>query len=197
MARHLSKSQFAAELGVKPSYVTKLFQQGRLVMSSCGKFVDVDASRQRIEDTKDPSKRGVADRHERERIQRDVYVPMSSGEYDEPPAGRQPAAGGSGGPDFHQARAERETSLAALAKIELDKALKSTVEREPVVRAAHAAGRLVRDSIFTLNRQMAAELATMGDAWAIERYLNDKHRGMLTEVGRIAQDDLTRMIETE
>ena len=55
----------------------------------------------------------------------------------------------------------------------------------------------MRDSILALNRQLAPELATMTDPWEIERFLNGRHRGMLTEVGRIAQDDLKALIDIE
>lgn len=186
MTQYLNKSAFATSQGWQPSYVTKLGKQGRLVLAPDGKRVDVAATLQLIGKTADPAKEGVAAHHRQQRVRRDVYVPMADGDASSP----EPS-------DYHQYKAEREKYLAGIARIEFDQLSKNTVEREPVFNAAFAAGRLVRDSIFSLNRQMAAELAAMGDAWQIERYLNDKHRGMLTEVGRIAHDDLNALIESE
>jgi len=188
MDQFLTKSAFAASQGWRPSYVTKLLQQNRLVLSPDGKRVDVAATLQLIGRTADPAKEGVAEHHHQQRVQRDVYAPLRGDSSPEPS-------------EYHKHKAEREKHLAGIARIEFDRLSGNTVEREPVSKAAFAAGRLVRDSIFALNRQLAPELATMTDPWAdpweIERFLNGRHRGMLTEVGRIAQDDLKALIDIE
>lgn len=64
-----SLSEFATILGVKPSYVTALKKDGRLVLTDDGKRVRVAESRERIEATKDPAKHGVASRHAAARAQ--------------------------------------------------------------------------------------------------------------------------------
>lgn len=184
MDQFLTKSAFAASQGWRPSYVTKLLQQNRLVLSPDGKRVDVAATLQLIGRTADPAKEGVAEHHHQQRVQRDVYAPLRGDSSAEPS-------------EYHKHKAEREKHLAGIARIEFDRLSGNTVEREPVSKAAFAAGRLVRDSIFALNRQLAPELATMTDPWEIERFLNGRHRGMLTEVGRIAQDDLKALIDIE
>lgn len=56
-----SKSAFARRLGVAPSYVTKLAQEGRLVVVD-GQ-VEVEASLARMEATKDPNRDDVRQRH--------------------------------------------------------------------------------------------------------------------------------------
>lgn len=56
------KSEFARMIGVAPSYVTKLGEQGRLVMTSDGKRVKVEESRALIEGT-EGSRSDVAQRH--------------------------------------------------------------------------------------------------------------------------------------
>jgi hypothetical protein len=184
MDQFLSKSAFAASQGWRPSYVTKLLHQKRLVLAPDGKRVDVAATLQLIGRTADPAKEGVVEHHHQQRAQRDVYMPLR-------------AEGSSEPSDYQRHKTEREKHLAGIARIEFDRLSGNTVERGPVSKAAFAAGRLVRDSIFALNRQLAPELATMTDPWAIERFLNGRHRGMLTEVGRIAQDDLDALIDIE
>lgn len=58
-----SFSEFARRQGIKPSYVTQLRKDGRLVLTDDGKHVRVAESLARIEGTRDPSKAGVAARH--------------------------------------------------------------------------------------------------------------------------------------
>lgn len=55
-------AEFARLIGCKRSYVTALRKAGRLVLDDKGR-VQVAASRERIEATRDPSKAGVAARH--------------------------------------------------------------------------------------------------------------------------------------
>jgi len=179
MDQFLTKSAFAASQGWRPSYVTKLLQQNRVVLAPDGKRVDVAATLQLIGRTADPAKEGVVEHHHQQRAQRDVYAPLRGDSSSEPS-------------EYHKHKAEREKHLAGIARIEFDRLSGNTVEREPVSKAAFAAGRLVRDSI-----QLAPELATMTDPWEIERFLNGRHRGMLTEVGRIAQDDLKALIDSK
>lgn len=184
MTQYLSKSAFAESQGWQPSYVTKLGKQGRLALAPDGKRVDVGATLALIGKTADPSKDGVREHHEKRRVQRDVYDAMDGQDSPAPS-------------DYHVHKAEREKYLAGIARIEFDKASGQTVERQPVVDAAYRCGRMMRDSIMGLNKQLAPELAAMSDAWEIERMLNDRYRGALQEVIRLSQDDLNRAMETE
>lgn len=60
-----SKSEFARRLGVAPSYVTKLKDEGRIVVVDG--HVEVEASLARMEATKDPNRDDVRQRHARAR----------------------------------------------------------------------------------------------------------------------------------
>jgi hypothetical protein len=60
-----SKSEFARRLGVAPSYVTKLAQEGRIVVVD-GQ-VEAEASLARMEATKDPNRDDVRQRHAKAR----------------------------------------------------------------------------------------------------------------------------------
>jgi hypothetical protein len=60
-------SQFAKLSGFKRSYITQLKADDRLVLTDDGKLVRVAESMRRIEDTRDPAKIGVVQRHAAER----------------------------------------------------------------------------------------------------------------------------------
>lgn len=55
--------EFATHMGWRPGYVTELRKAGRLVLSEDGRRVLVQASVERINATRDPSKEGVRERH--------------------------------------------------------------------------------------------------------------------------------------
>ncbi|TAN49056.1 MAG: hypothetical protein EPN21_13300 [Methylococcaceae bacterium] len=61
-AQHLTQAEFAASQGWAKSYVTKLKQDGRLVLNETG-LVDVAASLERIKATADENRIDVMQRH--------------------------------------------------------------------------------------------------------------------------------------
>lgn len=62
----MTRAQFARQLGKSRAYVRELVKMGRVQLDANG-HVLVEASQALIDATKDPSKQGVSDRHERER----------------------------------------------------------------------------------------------------------------------------------
>lgn len=63
----MSIGQFNTHMGYKGRYAYQLAKEGRLVFAPDGKHVLVAESIKRIEETRDPSRQGVADRHAKER----------------------------------------------------------------------------------------------------------------------------------
>lgn len=63
----MSLSQFNKHMGFKGRYVYQLRDEGRLVLATDGKSVLVAESLARIQETKDPSRAAVADRHAKAR----------------------------------------------------------------------------------------------------------------------------------
>lgn len=188
---YLSKSAFAARLGRSPSYITWLKDNNRLVLSPNGKQVDVHATEALIRDTADPSKVAVAERHQQERIQRDVYSQLSTQtEPTSPAAPPQVLPGDGKQPDFQKARALREHNMAKLAEIELGKAQGSLVSKEAVETGAYNAGRLLRDQLFGPLPQLSHDLAAMTDPWLIEKHLTATFRRTLEEAERLSAADL-------
>lgn len=195
---YLSKSAFAARLGRSPSYITWLKDNNRLVLSSNGKQVDVHATEALIRDTADPSKVAVAERHQQDRIQRDVYSQLST--QTEPTSTAAPPQvppGDGKQPDFQKARALREHNMAKLAEIELGKAQGSLVAKEAVEIGAYNAGRLLRDQLFGPLPQLSHDLAAMTDPWLIEKHLTATFRRTLEEAERLSAADLDHAMTTD
>ncbi|UQS17248.1 terminase small subunit [Pseudomonas sp. HS6] len=195
---YLSKSAFAARIGRAPSYITWLKNNNRLVLSPNGKLVDVQASEALIRDTADPSKTAVAERHQQDRIQRDVYSQLST--QTEPTSTAAPPQvliGDGKLPDFQKARALREHNMAKLAEIELGKAQGSLVSKEAVETGAYNAGRLLRDQLFGPLPQLSHDLAAMTDPWLIEKHLTATFRRTLEEAERLSSADLEHAMTTD
>jgi len=195
---YLSKSAFAARIGRAPSYITWLKNNNRLVLSPDGKLVDVQASEALIRDTADPSKVAVADRHQQDRIQRDVYSQLSTQTEPTSTAAPPQVLTGEGKlPDFQKARALREHNMAKLAEIELGKAQGSLVSKEAVETGAYNAGRLLRDQLFGPLPQLSHDLAAMTDPWLIEKHLTATFRRTLEEAERLSSADLEHAMTTD
>jgi hypothetical protein len=186
----ISKTEFAARRGWAKSYVSKLANQDRLVLTANGK-IDLEATEALLDKTSDPSKAAVADRHQQERIQRDVYSqlspltePFSTAALPQliPVDGKHP--------DYQKSRALREHNMAKLAEIELGKAQGSLVSREAVETGAYDAGRLLRDQLFGPLPQLSYDLAAMTDPWQIEKHLTATIRRTLEEAERLSSADL-------
>lgn len=97
----LTQKAFAEHIGCRPSYITKLKQDGRLVIGDDG-LVRVAESIARIEATRDPAKRAVAERHA---AARGATLQAAAGEGADKPA-EDPAT--LANPDYQAARAKRE-----------------------------------------------------------------------------------------
>ncbi|VVQ34573.1 terminase small subunit [Pseudomonas fluorescens] len=195
---YLSKSAFAARIGRAPSYITWLKNNNRLVLSPDGKLVDVQASEALIRETADPSKTAVADRHQQDRIQRDVYSQLSTSvEPTSTAAPPQVLTSDGKQPDFQKARALREHNMAKLAEIELGKAQGSLVSKEAVETGAYNAGRLLRDQLFGPLPQLSHDLAAMTDPWLIEKHLTATFRRTLEEAERLSAADLDHAMTTD
>ena len=186
----ISKTEFAARRGWAKSYVSKLANQDRLVLTEDGK-VELEATEALLAESADPSKAAVTARHQQDRIQRGVHSQLSPEVEPTSTAAPQPAISpASKLPDFQKARAHREFYLAQLAEAEFHKVQGSQVQLEAVKTGAFNAGRLLRDQLLGMPPQLAPELAAMTDPWEIERRLTDAIRASLEEAERMSTADL-------
>lgn len=201
----MSKSEFAAYIGRAPSYITWLLKNDRLVMCPAGKKVLVSDSLELIRQTADPSKFAVAERHEGGRVARGVTAHVKAGASATealPTAIDKPAPEHASGdrenflaPDFQKARAHREHFLALLAEDEYLKQHGRLVEVGAVENAAFATGRMLRDLLLGLPKQIAPEIAAISDPWEVERLITAGIRRVLEDADRVSASDLEDAIK--
>lgn len=181
----LNKSEFAARMGWSKPYVSKLAKQERLVLAENGR-VDVAATLALLKTSADPSKTGVAARHQRDRVEKDVGVHVAADAPVTYPLLAVPTAGF----DFQKSRAQREFYLAALAENEARKSSGELVERQAVENAAFATGRMLRDLLLGLPKQISPGLSAINDPWELERQLTTHLRRVLDDASRLSLADL-------
>ncbi len=157
---------FARRCGWKASYVTELKDAGRLVLTADGRRVQVAASLRLIEDTRDPSKAGVAARHA---ATRGAASPSPSAA---PEAGQGAAGGDAEGEDrapvayddplaLRRARAQAEIQEAALRKALRDEQqeLGELLQRDDVLAMIADAITTLRTGLENLPNTLSASLA--------------------------------------
>ncbi|WP_017517052.1 terminase small subunit [Pseudomonas nitroreducens] len=179
------KSEYADSRGWSRSYVSKLARENRLVLAADGKRVDAVATDALLEKTADPSKAGVAARHEAARVENGVTAHLAP---DAPPLpAPRPAAPGV--LDYQKARAHREYYLGQLAEDEFRKQRGELVEKSAVNAGAFTAARTTRDLVLGLPKQIAPELAALADPWEVERVLTEGLRRTLADAARMIAAD--------
>jgi hypothetical protein len=188
---YLSKSEFAASQGWSPSYVTKLKDQARLVLSADGKKVNLQATLALLQKTTDPGKESVRMHHAAERTEKHVGVHARH----DAPSEDVPGGTASANPKYWEAKANREDNLAQLAQLELAKKRGDLVDRQRVETVAFASGRMLRDAMLGLPTQLAPELATMTDAFQIEVKMREALRKVLADHAQMTADDLLKAME--
>lgn len=137
-----TQAEFARQLGVAKSYVTKLKEHGRLVMDASGKLVDIDASKARIAATADPGKADISAQWQ---------AP--------PPAPKAPESDEDGTPSYQEARAEKERFAAKMAKLEYEKAIGKLVDKAEVQAVVEDVITQFRQGLESLPYRLAPELA--------------------------------------
>jgi len=188
----LTQYAFAKELGFDRSYIAQLNKQGRLVMTDDGK-VDVEASKERIAATADPSRAGVAKRRSKKNeagrgATADlVDVPIAAvnaqkSEKIEAPEDADDSDYFVPSPDYQKARARKETANADLAEMEARSRAGQLMETAAVVAAVADAGTTLRTALQTLPGIIAPQLATMADENQIRLLLEDHIEQALGEL---------------
>ena len=171
-------SAFAARLNYKPSYITSLKQQGRLVMSDDGKRVRVQASIARIKDTATPSHQAVADRHAAAR----GAAPDVDAADDEPEA--LPPAPSPEQAKYQSSRAEREHWNAQAARRDYELSMRQLLRADEVEGAIAGAVTQLRARLETLPDILAPQLAAEPDESKCRQLLADEIEHTLGELAR-------------
>lgn len=183
--------EFARILGVKSrSYIGELKRDGRLVLTEDGKAVLVPESLQRIQDTRDPSKAGVAARHQANREGQGGGAPPEASAPPSPP----PAGAGDDWGDttadrsFSEARARREHYQALQAKRDWEVSMGKLLEADKVVSVISTATVTLRTSLESLPDVLAPQLVGIPD--------EARARALLAEAIEHALDEAIRQFNT-
>lgn len=171
-----SFTDFARLLGKRPSWVTQLRKDGRLVLTEDGKRVMVAESIARIEDTRDPAMQAVADRHAAARVE--AYEAEPEAHQAPPPAdGDEPDEDGN--MNYQSARALKEHYLAMAAKRDYEIAVGKLLAADEVRMAIASAAATLRADLENLPDNIAPVLAAETDEARIRVLLTDEIEHML------------------
>ena len=155
-----TQSEFAALIGKDKSYVTRLKQNGRLVMAQtdAGQRVDVVASKALLASTADPSRTGKD--------------------------GAQQSAGDGrgGGINYNVARARNEQAKAQMAELELAVKQGKLVDAEEARLFAADLAATFRGSLEVLPDRLAPELVPLTDTEAVRAVLVESFEQVLTDI---------------
>jgi hypothetical protein len=141
--RAVTRQELADLLGCSKSYVNKLRAHARVVMAADGKHYLLEATRRRIAETRDPSKRPVAERHAAARGAA-LALPGAAGPGDGAAPVPNAAPAGADAADealmrvdanFANAKARREHAEASLKELDLRKRQGELLERSDVLSA--------------------------------------------------------------
>ena len=189
----ISRREYARRKGWVPSYVVDLCQQGRIstwvacpgcdarvnardAACGCGQQISgaVDFRSARIDPViadhelaahKDPTRSGVRDR----------WAARRGGASPGEPTGKETAPpDGPDGMSYAKAKALREASLAALARLEYEHKSGQLVEVEAVKRNVFAKAREARDALQNARARLAPLLAAENDPARIDQMLAEE-----------------------
>lgn len=172
----LSRSEFARHLGVKPSYVTQLGKDDRLVLDADGKVL-VEATKARIRATRDPSHAAVAARHAAERAQ-------PEGEEEEDGQSAPQAAVRDDDRAYQDWRTRNERAKALAAERDLAQSMGELLGKDEVRGVVSDAFTTVRKTMEGWPSQLAPELAAMQDETEVRTRLTDEVESVLRELSR-------------
>ena len=170
MSNEVTRSEFARLRGIKPSYVTQLAREGRLVLTDDGKRVKVAESIARIEATRDPSKQGVADRHAAARAAR------------EPEAAPPEQAVEVLDANYQNARAKREHFAAEREELRYRQEAGALMVAAEVEGALADVLTVLRNRLESWPDTLAPQLAPIADEQQIRARLADEVEIALTDV---------------
>lgn len=161
-----TQSEFAAILGKDKSYVTRLKQAGRLVMSDG--LVDVEKSQALIAATADPSRNATA------------LLPAS----DQQQSGLDSRNETHVGDSYQTSKAVNEKYKALTAKLEYERASGKLVEADAVRLFAADLGATFRGALEILPDRIAAELVPLSDIDAVRAVLVEAFEQVLLDLSQ-------------
>ena len=163
----MTRTDFAAHIGCAKSYITKLGQQGRLVMGTekTAGMIDVEKTKALIEKTSDPARQ---------------TIPQSENRDEEV------------GKTYHASRAVKEKYLALAARRDYEKSIKLLVDAQDAYYHMAAAMTMCRASLERMPSTISHRLIGLSDENKIQLILSDYIEEVLNntsaEIDKMAKD---------
>ena len=161
----LSQSEFATLLGKDKSYVTRLKQAGRLVITADGQ-VDVEKSQALIASTADPSRAAAVEARASEQLGKERSAPQDN------------AIGNS----YQTARAVNEKYKALIAKLEYEKSSGKLIEADEARLFAADLAATFRAALEVLPDRLAPELVPLRETEAVRAVLVESFEQVLIDL---------------
>lgn len=182
-----SLREFAALAGFKPSYITQLKADDRLVLTDDGKRVRVAESLDRIAATRDPGKAAVSARHAAARAR--TAGEGAAGPAIAAPQGARAAAppdpaGDRVGATYQSARAVRERFAALHAKLDYEQASGKLLPAAEVESALATAITTLRGRLESMPDTLGPQLAAEADEARCRALLAETIEHLLDETAR-------------
>ena len=179
-----TQAEFARQLGVNRSHVTRLKHAGRLVLTADG-LVEVEASHARIIDTADPNRDDVVTRHARARGAIVSDLPLAEKEEID-----------INGNKFQEHRSLKEKYLALDAKASYESRIGELIPRAEVESALDDVVEFARSSLENLPHRVAGLLVGR-DYDAILATLRQEVVGLMGDMHKDAQRQFTQLTAAE
>lgn len=164
-----TRAEFARIMGWSASYVTQLAREGRLVFTDDGRHVRVAESIQRYNDTADPDKQGVRERHAATRAARHgraapagtLTVTAAAGQdghdEDDDEEGDDTGGGGDLSVEIQRARLARLRFQAMKERLDYMERVRKLVSADEARALAASMGAIVRRKLEALPQILAAQ----------------------------------------
>lgn len=188
----MTLAEFARYKGWRASYVTELKQAGRLVLTSDGRVL-VRESLQRIDQTQDPSKAGVAARHAAGRVAKasDSAASDTADVADVPASGKREDDEDGGGSRYQRARAANEQYKALQAKLDYEERVGKLVDAAQVRAVAADMGTTIRRRLESLAPLVSAQVDER-DRDRVFTQINDIVEATLGDLERVFTRGMSR-----
>lgn len=193
-----TRAEFARIMGWSASYVTQLAREGRLVFTEDGRHVRVAESIQRYNDTADPDKQGVRERHAASRAARHgraapagtLTVTAAAGQdghdEDEDEEGADTGGGGDLSVEIQRARLARLRFQAMKERLDYMERVRKLVSADEARALAASMGAIVRRKLEALPQILAAQ-SSDGDRERIYAIASDQVEQALSDLANEIQ----------
>lgn len=182
-----TRKEFAEIIGVRPSYITKLGHEGRLVLTPDGKRVEVEATQEMIARTTG-GRPDVSSRHAAARGEAKAVPAMGrAGRPEKNAPKRENEAGGQGevgDPErLVDAKTRKESAQADQEEMKAEQMRGNLVAKEDVDAAMRFVGGSIRAALEVMPDQMAPLVAPITDLAEVHELITQTCRDAICSVG--------------